>query len=357
MLKEIYEQKQVVLATVNYVRTLHEQLVAEGSASFTLLKNASCFASVACGTSLHAAKLSEFFFEYVAQIPVASWCASELRSRYYIDTKPVVFAISQSGETADTLEAMRILLERGMAVIGITNTPKSSLSRESTYQLFTQSTREISVAATKTFTAQVALLYWLAHAVAVAKSTVPIGALERAEQELLQVGYQMQELLEEYKAQLTQWARTYARYDRFMTIGRQASYPLAQECALKLKEITYKMVDCYPAGELKHGALALIDEQTPTIVFSVLDAVSYQKLLGNVQEIKARGGRVLAFAFASQAELIALADEVLIAPVVPHLLGSLVLTGVMHYFSYQVAVVLDRPIDKPRNLAKSVTIE
>ena len=222
----------------------------------------------------------------------------------------------------------------------------------------TQARQEIAVASTKSFTAQLATLYLLAYRIAITKKLLPYDAIETAYNDVKLAAEILENSLEEYKYKIiTELAPRYAHYKHFIFIGRHISYAFAVEAALKLKEISYIFVDCYPSGELKHGALALVDETVPVVVFSSLDISIYHKIIANAQEVKARNGHIIVFAFEGQDELIALADTAFIFPRVNPLLAPLAWCGVMQFFVYQIAKCLNRPIDKPRNLAKSVTVE
>jgi glucosamine--fructose-6-phosphate aminotransferase (isomerizing) len=267
-------------------------------------------------------------------------------------------AISQSGETADTLEALRFLTGHGVHTVALVNVMSSTMVRETKGALPTYAGPEVAVASTKAFSAQVAALYILAHAIALEKGLIDEKRFKAALDELLVVAEVLESAIDTYKREIIQkHAPLYAQFKQALFLGRHVSYPFAQEAALKLKEISYIFADSYPAAELKHGPLALVDAQMPTFIFSVLDPVIYQKMVSNVQEVKARQGQVIAFAFEGQKELVELADTSFVLPRVAPLLGPLAMTGLMQFFVYQIAKELGRPIDKPRNLAKSLTVE
>jgi glucosamine--fructose-6-phosphate aminotransferase (isomerizing) len=267
-------------------------------------------------------------------------------------------AVSQSGETADTLESVRLINSMGAPTVAVTNVSSSSMVREAGGFLLTHAGTEVAVASTKAFTAQITALYWLAHRFALERGIINAAKMAIAEEDLLVVAEVLENGIENYKLQIVQTlAKQYAHYKRFIFLGRHITYPFAMEAALKLKEISYIFAHAYPAGELKHGPLALIDKDTPVFLFSHLDPQIYQKLLSNAQEVKARGGHLVVFAFEGQQELIKLADLVFTFPKVNALLGPVAMTGLLQFFTYQIAKVLDLPIDKPRNLAKSVTVE
>lgn len=359
MLKEIYEQRRVVGDTVNFLRLLSPQFATKMGLSEEVLEELSAVNFLGCGTSWHAGRIAQFFFEQVALLPARSCLASEFRYQHLFNEPHALYiAISQSGETADTLEALRLINDAHMPTVALTNVISSTIVRESTGFLITQAGQEVAVASTKAFTAQVAALFWLAHRIALHKGLISSYDMLRAEEDLLLAGTALENSIEQYKFDIiTEIAPFYARYKQFIFVGRHISYAFALEAALKVKEITYIFVDCYPAGELKHGALALIEPNVPVFVFSSIDPLIYQKLLANAQEIKARSGHIVAFAFEGQRELIELADRVFIFPRVHPLLAPVVMTGVVQFLAYQMAKVLGRPIDKPRNLAKSVTVE
>ncbi len=359
MLKEIYEQKRVIIDTVNFLRASKAAGIHELNLSYEMVQELQNIHFIGCGTSWHAGMIAEYFMQEVAQIPTQSFLASEFRyKKFFAYPRSLTFIISQSGETADSLEALRLLSVSKQPTVALTNVASSSMVREADGFLLTQAGQEIAVASTKAFTAQVAALYWLAHWIAHIKGLITTQAITRAEEELLVAAEILENSIERYKFDIiSRIAPQYVQYKHFIFLGRHISFPFALEAALKLKEIAYIFVDCYPAGELKHGPLALIDPQTPVVLFSCLDETIYKKLCGNAQEVKARAGHLIVFAFEHQKDLIALADTVFIFPKVNPLLAPLVMTGLVQFFVYQIATILDRPIDRPRNLAKSVTVE
>ncbi|MDR3551044.1 MAG: SIS domain-containing protein, partial [Candidatus Babeliales bacterium] len=234
----------------------------------------------------------------------------------------------------------------------------STMARESCGHLPLKAGPEIAVASTKAFTTQITALYWLAHFLALEKGIINQEQMAQAEQNLLDAADALEAVMDTYRVPIIQTlAKKYAKATRFMYLGRHIGYPFAMEGALKLKEISYIFAQGYPAGELKHGSIALVDTETPTMLFSHQDPVIYQKLVSNAQEVKARKGHIIAFAFEGQDELIKIADQSFIIPRVAPLLEPLVMSGLMQFFAYQVAKELGRDIDKPRNLAKAVTVE
>ena len=359
MLKEIYEQKKVIQDTVFKYHCQESTIWKQMGMTVQQVKDLQKIRLVGCGTSYHAALVAQYFFEGIAGIEVEVDLASELRSRRFFPHKhSIALGISQSGETADTLEAIRFLKTLGMHTIALVNVTSSTMVRESDGSLPIYAGTEVAVASTKAFSAQLAALYWLAHKIALEKGLIKERGLKQAEDDLLIVAEVLESALEFNKKEIIQkLAPYYAQFKHALFLGRQISYPFALEASLKLKEISYIFTDTYPAAELKHGPLALVDSQMPVFVFSVLEPVVYQKLVSNVQEVKARSGHVVAFAFEGQKELIELADCVFVIPTVTPLLGPLAMTGLMQFFNYQIAKVLERPIDKPRNLAKSLTVE
>ncbi len=373
MLKEIYEQKKAISRTISFFKTIgcskdtdckdhpinSTCLWRQIGLNPDIVKNLRTLHIVAAGTSWHAARIAQFFFEVIVKIPTKIYLASEFRYMPFFAEQNCAFLfISQSGETADTLECLRLINSFELPTITLTNVSTSSMVRESTGFLPMQAGPEISVASTKAFSTQLASLYWLAHRMAVERNTLAWDDMAKAEEDLFVAAEILESAIDVYKMKIiTELAPKYSKYDRFIFLGRHVSYPFAMEAALKLKEVSYIFAQCYPAGELKHGPIALVDEHTPIVIFSSLDELIYRKLISNAQEVKARQGHLLAFAFEGQKELIQLADIVFIIPKVKPLLAPLAMTGLMQFLVYQISRELNLPIDKPRNLAKSVTVE
>jgi glucosamine--fructose-6-phosphate aminotransferase (isomerizing) len=359
MLKEMYEQKRVLHDTVTYCRAMSQDTWSRCGLEKNIIVDLKHLTFLACGTSAHAAEIATFFFEQVALVQTSVALASEFRHKMlFVNPQTLFCGVSQSGETADTLEALRMMNGTNIPTLAVTNIASSTMVRESHGFLLTQAKKEVAVASTKSFTAQVGLLFWLAHRIALQKNLITEKELYAAEQDLLVVGEVLENCMERYKMEIAhQHAPYYAQFKNFVFLGRSVSFPFALEAALKLKEIAYCFVDCYPAGELKHGPIALIDDSVPVFIFSVLDEQVYKKITSAAQEVKARRGHLVVFAFEGQKELISLADTVFIIPKVNPLLAPLAMTGLMQLFMYHIAHVLGRPIDKPRNLAKSVTVE
>lgn len=359
MLKEIYEQRKRIRDAVRYYKSLGSSLWKQLNLSLENVRSLQSIQLFGCGTSWHAARIGQFFFETIAKIPAFVHLASEFRYMPFFPHKNNLFmAISQSGETADTLEALRMIRSDSIPVLAITNVPSSTIARESVGFLPLLAGPEIAVASTKAFTTQITALYWLAYCLAIERGVLPPEALEEAESNLLRAADILQEVIEKYRMSIiSTYAKRYAQSKRFLYLGRHVTYPFALEAALKLKEISYLFAQGYPSGELKHGAIALVDSHTPTILFSHMNPLLYQKLVMNAHEVKARQGHLLVFAFEGQDELINLADEAFLFPPVAPLLEPLAMAGLMQFFSYQIAKELGCDIDQPRNLAKSVTVE
>lgn len=383
MLKEIYEQKRAITRTIYFCRLIgskggqytdsiadsfkhsnvndeySEQIWHQLGITRDQIRHLKHVTLIAAGTSWHAARIAQFFFEIVVKIPCQVSLASEFRYMPFFSKEDSAYIfISQSGETADTLEALRLINSFELPTIAITNVASSTMVREAGGFLPMQAGPEISVASTKAFSTQMATLYWLAHRIALERGTITWNDMHEAEEDLFIAAEILETVIENNKLKvINELAPKYAKFDRFIFLGRHINYPFALEAALKLKEISYIFSQCYPAGELKHGPIALIDEKTPVVLFSVIDEVLYWKILSNAQEVKARHGHLIIFAFEGQQELIDLADTVFIIPHVKPLLSPMAMTGLMQFFVYQITRALGRPIDRPRNLAKSVTVE
>ncbi len=383
MLKEIYEQKRAINRTIAFCKVIgsYNDEVGNPSSDITLqphpateyndsvwrqigltkdkVKNLRYINIISAGTSWHASRIAQFFFEHLCGIPTRVYLASEFRYMpFFTEPNSIYIMVSQSGETADTLEALRLINSLEQHTIAITNVASSTMVREASGFLPMQAGPEISVASTKAFSTQVATMYWLANRMALERGTITAEQMHTSEEDLFIAAEILEASIEIYKFKIMQeLAPRYARYDRFIFLGRHVSYPFAMEAALKLKEISYIFAQCYPAGELKHGPIALIDEKTPAVLFSVLDELIYRKLVSNAQSVKARKGHLIVFAFEGQHELIDIADCAFILPRVAPLLAPLAMAGLMQFFVYHITRQLGLPIDKPRNLAKSVTVE
>ncbi len=359
MLKEIYEQPRVIRASIKHYQELGNDIFKQFGLTQKDIKDLGSIHMVGCGTSWHAGLIGKFFFEYIAKIPAYVHLASEfLYMPLFPKDNTVFIAISQSGETADTLEAVRLIKRHDMPVVTITNVATSSMVRETDGFLETKAGPEIAVASTKAFTTQLTALYWLAHMIAKERGLLNENDLERAAAQLHHAASVLEQAIDKYKVDMINiHGKKYAQAPHMMFLGRHIMYPLALESALKLKEISYIPSHGGPAGELKHGTLALVDFSIPVVLFSHLDPLLYKKVVANAQEVKARKGQLIVCAFEGQTELCNLADVAFVLPRVETLLAPLATVGLMQFFAYQIAKTLGHDIDKPRNLAKAVTVE
>ena len=309
----------------------------------------------ACGTSYHAALVGEYLFEELAHLPVEVEYASEFRYRNPpLDRGTIVIAISQSGETADTLAAVRESKRKGLLTLGLCNVVGSTIAREADGGVFLHAGPEIGVASTKAFTAQVSVLALLALYFGRSRH-LSSGQGMRIIQELRTVPKWMRQVLACEKS-VYDIAQKYAHAGNFLYLGRQYLYPVALEGALKLKEISYIHAEGYPAAEMKHGPIALVDENTPSVFLMPRCAV-FDKMMSNLEEIRARGGPVIAIASEGDREVAHHADDVIYIPEVPEYLQPLVAVVPLQFLAYHIAVLRGCDVDKPRNLAKSVTVE
>jgi len=358
MLKEIFEQPDVVRHTLSGRMDLDAAAVQIPELTLSdrdlVELNRLCF--VACGTSWHAALVGKYLVEDFARLPVEVDIASELRYRKpVLDGRALTVPISQSGETADTLAAAREAKERGSRVITICNVLGSSLARQSEGVLYTRAGIEIGVASTKAFTAQLTAVTLLALRLGLARGFADAEVVRQVLKGLADIPDLMARLLEQSDA-IREVAARFADRRDFLYLGRGILYPLALEGALKLKEISYVHAEGYPAAEMKHGPIALIDDLMPVVFVAPKDAV-YQKVVSNVEEVKARGGRVIAVVTEGDAGLGKLADQKLEVPETLDLLTPVLTVLPLQLLAYYVAVRRGCNVDQPRNLAKSVTVE
>ena len=312
---------------------------------------------VACGTSYHAGLIGRYAIEEWARVPVEMDIASEYRYRNpVVGPGDLVIGITQSGETADTLAAMRIAKERGATVLAITNIMGSQATRDADGVLFTRAGLEVSVAATKTFVCQVAVMFLLGLRLAELRGT--LDAARRAEivADLKRVPHCIQELLERIEPDVERIAEGCWDQEFFLYLGRHVGLPVALEGALKLKEISYISTDAYAAGEMKHGPIALLEEGTP-VVAAAFDSPVFDKVISNVQEVRARGARVIAIGTDGNEALGAHADEVLTVPRTDWMLQPLLAVIPLQLLAYRIARKRGLNVDQPRNLAKTVTVE
>ncbi len=358
MLKEIYEQPNVIKDT--YRGRLHANtgIIQMSGIEDNLEKflNADRILIIACGTSWHAGLVAEYVIEEFARIPVEVEYASEFRYRNPIITsKDIVIAISQSGETADTLAAIKLAKERGAFVFGVCNVVGSSISRETHAGAYTHAGPEIGVASTKAFTTQITVLTMIALRLAKAKGTLTTSDYFRYLQELELIPEKVAEALETNDV-AKQIAAIYKDAPNCLYLGRGYNFPVALEGALKLKEISYIHAEGYPAAEMKHGPIALIDEKMPVIVIAPKQG-HYDKVVSNIQEIKSRSGKIIAIVTKGDSQVKELADHVIEIPETSDALSPLLTTIPLQLLSYHIAVMRGCNVDQPRNLAKSVTVE
>lgn len=358
MLKEIYEQPSVIKDTYRGRLHANEGLIKMAGIEDNLQKflNADRILIIACGTSWHAGLVAEYIFEEFARIPVEVEYASEFRYRNpIIRPTDVVIAISQSGETADTLAAIKLAKEQGAFVFGVCNVVGSSISRETHAGAYTHAGPEIGVASTKAFTTQITILTLIALRLAQAKGTLSNSDFHRYLQELELIPEKVQEALETNDVALA-IAEVYKDAPNALYLGRGYNFPVALEGALKLKEISYIHAEGYPAAEMKHGPIALIDESMPVFIIAPQQE-HYDKIVSNIQEIKSRSGKIIAVVTKGDTQVKALADHVIEIPATVDALSPLLTTIPLQLLSYHIAVLRDCNVDQPRNLAKSVTVE
>ena len=358
MLKEIYEQPHVIKDTYRGRLLANEGIVKLGGLEDHIEKfvNADRIIIVACGTSWHAGLVAEYIFEDWARIPVEVEYASEFRYRNPIITpKDVVIAISQSGETADTLAAIKLAKEKGAFVFGVCNVVGSTISRETHSGSYTHAGPEIGVASTKAFTTQITVLTMIALRLAKVKGTISQGDYMMHLRELELIPKHVEEALGN-EDKIKAIAAKFKDASNFLYLGRGYNFPVALEGALKLKEISYIHAEGYPAAEMKHGPIALIDEQMPVVVIAV-NSNHYEKVVSNIEEIKARKGKIIAVVTEGDTHVKELADYIMEVPLTPEALSPLVTTIPLQLLSYHIALMLGKNVDQPRNLAKSVTVE
>jgi glucosamine--fructose-6-phosphate aminotransferase (isomerizing) len=312
---------------------------------------------VACGTAYHAGLIGRYAIEQWARVPVEVDIASEYRYRNpVVGPDDLVIGISQSGETADTLAAMREARGRGAKVLAVTNIMGAQATREADGVLYTRAGLEIGVAATKTFVSQIAAMYLIALRLAELRRTLEPEVLSATIAELRHLPHLIAELLDRDPEQLAQIAQGCFRADFFLYLGRHIGLPVALEGALKLKEISYIATDAYAAGEMKHGPIALLDERTPVVVVATQSPV-LEKVISNIEEVRARGARVIAIATEGDEEISGHADEVIRVPRTDWMLAPLLAVIPLQMLAYNIARLRGLNVDQPRNLAKTVTVE
>ena len=358
MLKEIFEQPNAIKDTYRGRLLIDEGIIKMAGIEDNMGKflNANRIIIIACGTSWHAGLVAEYIIEDLVRIPVEVEYASEFRYRNpVINENDVVIAISQSGETADTLAAIKLAKEKGAFVFGVCNVVGSSISRETHAGAYTHAGPEIGVASTKAFTTQITVLTLIALRLAKAKGTMSNSDFRRHLVELETIPEKVEATLKSDNI-AKEIAAIYKDAKNFLYLGRGFNFPVALEGALKLKEISYIHAEGYPAAEMKHGPIALIDENMPIAVIATKYG-HYEKVVSNIQEIKSRKGKIIAVVTKGDTQVRDIADHVIEVPETLELLSPLLTTIPLQLLSYHIAVMLDRNVDQPRNLAKSVTVE
>jgi glucosamine--fructose-6-phosphate aminotransferase (isomerizing) len=359
MLKEIYEQPQAVTQTfrgrIDQTRGkvfFEEVRFEEGE-----LEQIDRVVIVACGTALHAGLVTKFYIEQFAKLPVEVDYGSEFRYRHTVISDRTLFlVISQSGETADTLGSLMLAIEKRAKTMAICNVVGSSIARKAKHVLYTHAGPEISVASTKAFVTQLTAGYLLALHLAELRGLMTPEEMNARFDDLLRLPASISQALS-FDNQIEKIARKYGKSEDFLFLGRGILYPVALEGALKLKEISYVHAEGYPAGEMKHGPIALVGEETPVVVVLGHDGQNYEKAMSNLQEVEARGGRIIAVTDFVTPELKQLAWEIIDIGDIPALMLPIVLTIPLQLLAYHVAVYRGTDVDQPRNLAKSVTVE
>jgi len=358
MLKEIYEQPMSVTEALRGRVNAKTGAVTLGGLAPVVkeLQDIKRIIITSCGTSYNAGLIGEYLFENIAEVATEVEYSSEFRYRNSpIDTGTAVLIISQSGETADSLSALHEAKKRGALTLGIVNAVGSTISRETSAGIYNHAGPEVSVASTKAFTSQISILILLTVFIGkqkklkTSRAKTLLSALEK-------VPKLMNRFLKENEKSIKKIAYKYAKYDNMLYIARKYQFPVALEGALKIKEIAYIHAEGYPAGEMKHGPIALIDKNMPTVVLAPRDSV-YKKTLGSIEEIKARGGKVLAITTADAKEVIKIADDYIIVPKMQEEVLPLLTTLAVQLLAYHAAIARGHNVDRPRNLAKSVTVE
>ena len=358
MLKEINEQPRILESVINarIPKNVNRVVFENQKIPEAKLKSVKNISIVACGTAYHAGLVGKYIIESVCAIPTVVEVSSEFRYRdLLIDSNTLVIAISQSGETADTLAGVREARKKGSSVLSIVNVLGSTLTRESDGVIYTHAGPEIGVASTKAYTAQLAALYLLAFYLARVRGILPDEKLAKYFEELRQIPRLQAELLKDQKS-IARLARSHSHFGSFLYLGRNINFPSALEGALKLKEISYIPAEGYAAGEMKHGPIALIDEYRAVVCIACESAV-YEKMVSNLQEIKARKGKIIAIASCGDEKIKEHAGEVVYVPRCSELFSPLLVAIPLQLIAYHIAVKRGCDVDQPRNLAKSVTVE
>ncbi|MFA6151636.1 MAG: glutamine--fructose-6-phosphate transaminase (isomerizing) [Chitinophagaceae bacterium] len=358
MLKEIYEQPKAIEDSFRGRMNAAGGWIKMGGITEyeQRITNADRFLITACGTSWHSGLLGEYIIEDLTRVPVEVEYASEFRYRNpIVKESDFIIAISQSGETADTLAAIELAKERLALVYGICNVIGSSIARATHAGSYTHAGPEIGVASTKAFSTQVSVLILIALQIAQSKGTIPQSKLRQLLYELESVPEKIKEVLA-LDGEIKKIAEVYKDANNFLYLGRGYNYPVAMEGALKLKEISYIHAEGYPAAEMKHGPIALIDEEMP-VVFLATNMSAYEKIVSNIQEVKARKGKVIAIVNKGDTQIKAMADHVIEVPEVDEIISPLITIVPLQLLAYHIAIMRGCNVDQPRNLAKSVTVE
>jgi glutamine---fructose-6-phosphate transaminase (isomerizing) len=358
MLKEIYEQPKAIEDSLRGRMSASGGWIKLGGLNeyINRIDKAERFIITACGTSWHSGLIGEYLIEDLARVPVEVEYASEFRYRNpIIGEHDVVIAISQSGETADTLAAIDLAKDRQALIYGLCNVIGSSIARTAHAGSYTHAGPEIGVASTKAFSTQVSLIALIALQLAMVKGTMPVSKIREILYELENIPKKIEETLA-LDAQIKEIAAIYKDATNFLYLGRGYNFPVALEGALKLKEISYIHAEGYPAAEMKHGPIALIDENMP-VVFLATNKSAYEKIVSNVQEVKARKGKIIAVVHKGDTQIRALADHIIEVPETEEILSPLITIVPLQLLAYHIAIMRGCNVDQPRNLAKSVTVE
>ena len=358
MLKEIYEQPRAIADTLNErIRNSDIIFEREFKLSDEYLRKINRIIIVACGTSWHAGLVCQFMFEELAKIPTEVEYASEFRYRHpLLDKDTLVIAISQSGETADTIAALKEAKKQGVKTLTICNVIGSSLTRISDGVIYTRAGPEIGVASTKAFTTQLAVLYLITILLSKIRKTLNEKQIKDMIESIRKIPLQLQSVLDE-DDEILKCAELYHQKTNSLYLGRGVNFPIALEGALKLKEVSYIHAEGYPAAEMKHGPIALIDKNMPVVFIAPHDVYTYKKVLGNIEEVKARGGIIIAIATEDDKIIPQKAKHTIFIPKTLYTLSSILAVVPLQLLAYHIADKLGRAIDQPKNLAKVVTVE
>ncbi len=358
MLKEIHEQPRAVFDTIRGRFSDDFETVIFNDFDENLIKDVSRISITACGTSYHASLIGKYMLESISRINTQVELASEFKYREpVLDSNSLVIAVSQSGETADTSEALLEAKKSGVKTLGITNVELSKISRESDFVINTKAGPEIGVASTKAFTTQVVVFYMLSIYLGLVRKVIDKKAAKKLIKDAVAVSKIIQKSLK-LDDEIKELSKDFYSYKNFIYLGRGINYPIALEGALKLKEISYIHAEGYAAGEMKHGPIALIDENMPVVFIAPDDEIYYKKLLANFEEIKARGGRIIFITSSSGSlEILGEGDRKIQIPKCSNLLSPLITAIPVQFLAYHIANRLGTDIDQPRNLAKVVTVE